>query len=371
MGIFAVCTGRESRRRDNFKKREHQIQINIEGNDITSKDISKAITPTTNNNSLNNSNVGYNNKWKIINKGIKRSNLKEILRTNTTNLISNIILVTNSTIKTHITTLPRTPVKEKRIKYEFNFVTPDIHMHKDENYFNCEEIPISKTPNEASFSLFITPEESENLNKISTFKYSDIIINKMNKKPTLASIKIDLQKLMKDDNTTNSKQKFSKTSLGKFTEQKKMIRSQLNRTPVLKYKSKIKKLIKDLNGVTTIKTEGASQMKNGFDDESGVLHELLDDIYCASHKNQECNSNKNNKKCINVCNSTIKKQNINKENINNINGNINMISSRKLLYKKKRIGQFKISTTPDARNSQQKKSLTNSILSSNLKSHNK
>jgi hypothetical protein len=53
MGIFAVCTGRESRRRDNFKKREHQIQINIEDNDITSKDISKAITPTTNNNSLN------------------------------------------------------------------------------------------------------------------------------------------------------------------------------------------------------------------------------------------------------------------------------------------------------------------------------
>lgn len=366
MGIFALCTGRISRRRVNSKKREHQIQINIEDNDIISKDISKPITPTTNN-SVNNSNDIYNSKWKIINKDIKRSNLREVLRTNTRNLISNIIVITNATIKNHITTLPKTPIKTKHIEYEFNFATPDIHKHKDEKYFDCEEIPISKTPNEISFSLFITPEENENLKKISNIGNKDNNVSKMNKKPTLASIKIDLQKMMKDDNINNSKQGLSKSSLGSGTEQKKMIKSQFNRTPVSKYKSKIRKLVKDLNGTNTIKTESVSKEKNGFNNESCLFHELLDDIYCASNKSKECKSNY--KKCIDVCNSTIKKQNINKENINN--GNINMVSPRRLLYKKKRIGQFKISTTPDVRNSQQKKSLSNSTLFSMLKSSNK
>ena len=385
MGIMNICNSenKHSHKKEKCIKKEEQFHINIDDNDmdINSKDISKPITPTTHNDTISNSDNDniYNNKSSI--KHIKRSYLKDVLKHNAKGFISNIILVTNATVKNNnILSLTNAISRNKRNvnndsnnsneeeennESDFNNENVNNFKSKDENYFQCQEIPISKTQNEVSFSMFITPEENENLNKISknNKKHNK---NNVYKKPTLASIRINIQNIIKDDNDNDNvnknKQILTKRTLKSAKNQKSIINTQIqsNRTPKRKYKPKMKKLVNDLTNVTAIKKEMNDNDKNDFGDESGTLLGLLDDM-CHTTSKFKINNKINN---MNY-NTFFTKTNTHKEN-----KNIYMNSSRKILYKKRNINQFKMCPTLDSCTFKLKKSLSNKALISNSKLNN-
>lgn len=389
MGIMNICNSenKHSHKKEKCIKKEEQFHINIDDNDndmnINSKDISKPITPTTHNDTIShsdNDNI-YNNNNKSSIKHIKRSYLKDVLKHNAKGFISNIILVTNATVKNNnILSLTNAISRNKRNVNDnnnneeeeeeenesgFNNEMVNNFKSKDENYFQCQEIPISKTQNEVSFSMFITPEENENLNKISknNNKHNK---NNVYKKPTLASIKINIQNIIKDDNDNVNKNKLilTKRTLKSAKNQKSIINTntqiQSTRTPKRKYKPKMKKLVNDLTNVTAIKKEMNDNDKNDFGDESGTLLRLLDDM-CHTTSKFKINNKYNN---MNY-NNFLTKTNPHKEN-----RNIYMNSSRKILYKKRNINQFKICPNFDSCTVKLKKSLSNKALISNSKLNN-